>query len=302
MTAGQTGLSPAHTKTGRLQRALLERLDVHVREGTIPTNNRFLFYELEQMGMVSKISRVPKEGCTGTRKESQDLADALLRLREKGIIPWRWIEDETRSMTEWQSAPNVADYLAHAVQYASIDRWGDEPPPFILCESKAVAGALRATARRYHCPIAATGGQAKGFLVTDVALALQANQRVLYLGDFDWCGQQIEENTRRTLIEHAGLPGIPATSVEDRWERVALTAEQAEELVANGASMISKPDRRYKPTRYYDAMECEALGQGIIVGLLRDRLDELMPEPINDVLVREEQQRAEVAEQLRGLR
>lgn len=118
--------------------------------------------------------------------------------------------------------------------------------------------------------------------MTDVAPALAPGQRVLYLGDFDLCGDQIEANTRRTLAEHTD---------ERRWERVALTEEQVD---THGLPplVISKPDRRYKPTRYYEAAETEALGQGLIVDLLRA--------PLDDVLGRQERQRAEAAEQLRG--
>ena len=49
-----TGLSAAHTAKGRLQRALMKRLDVHERDGTLPTSARFLFYELVQAGVISK--------------------------------------------------------------------------------------------------------------------------------------------------------------------------------------------------------------------------------------------------------
>ena len=62
---------------------------------------------------------------------------------------------------------------------------------------------------------------------------------------------------------------------------------------------ISKPDRRYSPVRHYDAVETEALGQANIVAALRLRLDELMPEPLADVLERQDQQRARVAAELR---
>jgi hypothetical protein len=41
-----------------------------------------------------------------------------------------------------------------------------------------------------------------------------------------------------------------------------------------------------------DAIETEALSQSIIVGLVRSRLEELVPEPLADVLEREQQQRA----------
>jgi hypothetical protein len=45
-------LSAEGSKAGRLQRACLELLREHQRDGTLPTNGRFLFYELEQAGVV----------------------------------------------------------------------------------------------------------------------------------------------------------------------------------------------------------------------------------------------------------
>lgn len=194
MTANRT--SPAHTAKGRLQRELLKRLRVHEREGTLPTSHRFLFYELEHLGVVSKVR-------TGARRADQNCIDALTLLREAGLIPWDAIVDETRSLDEFVTAPTVAEYLNDRVSEASIDRWAGEPAPLILCESRSLAGALRGLAARYACPIAATNGQARGFLISKVAPMLQTGQRILYVGDWDWCGRQIEEHTRRTLAEHS---------------------------------------------------------------------------------------------------
>ena len=53
--------------------------------------------------------------------------------------------------------------------------------------------------------------------------------------------------------------------------------------------------------RYFDAVETEAFGQANIVAALRTRLDELMPEPLDDVLERQRRQRVEVAERLRRI-
>ena len=47
-------LSAPDSKYGRLQRACLELLREHHRKGDIPTNGRFLFYELEQRGVIPK--------------------------------------------------------------------------------------------------------------------------------------------------------------------------------------------------------------------------------------------------------
>ena len=59
-------LSPPGTKTGHLQREALRVLREHEATGMLPTSIRFIFYELEQQGIVSKRQ-------TGKRKPDQDL-------------------------------------------------------------------------------------------------------------------------------------------------------------------------------------------------------------------------------------
>ena len=58
---------------------------------------------------------------------------------------------------------------------------------------------------------------------------------MLYLGDLDLCGNDIENNTQRVLERETG-------ELLD-WERLALTEEQAEE---HNLPRITKVDRRYK--------------------------------------------------------
>ena len=143
----------------------------------------------------------------------------------------------------------------------------------------------------YACPIAATNGHSRGFLITKVAPRLQPGQRILYLGDWDHCGHQIENTTRATLVEHSDWED--ETDDDELWERVALTTAQVD-MFGLRSKVISKPDRRYRPVRHFDAVETEAFGQRNIVNTLRIRLDELMPEPLDDVLERQRIERAEV--------
>jgi hypothetical protein len=82
------------------------------------------------------------------------------------------------------------------------------------------------------------------------------------------------------------------------WQRVALTKQQVDD---HRLPIISKPDRRYKPVRYHDAVECEALEQPFIVGLVRDHLNVLLPEALEDVQEREEAQRKKVRAALKKL-
>ena len=88
------------SKIGALRDLLFALLQEHERDGTIPTNARFLFYELVQRGQLSKER-------TGARRPDQDLHDALTDIREDGRVPWDWIVDETRSLEDYTGYQSV---------------------------------------------------------------------------------------------------------------------------------------------------------------------------------------------------
>jgi hypothetical protein len=99
-------LSAAHTKKGRLQRACLELIQQHAADGAIPTNGRFLFYELEQAGVIPK-QYLDANGRKLARQPAADISDALTHLREGGLVPWEWIIDELRHINDWEFASSV---------------------------------------------------------------------------------------------------------------------------------------------------------------------------------------------------
>jgi len=274
-------LSRPDTDAGRLQRAALACLLMHRDEGELPTSGRFLFYELEQAGIVSK-TKINRSTGKKVQRPEAPLVKALTRLREARIVPWEWIDDESRTLREWRSAPTVVAFLRDSIPIARIDLWTGEAAPLILCESKATAGVLTDLAAEYLCPIAATGGQCGGFLHTDIApILVDQDRRVLYLGDYDLAGGHIEENTRRVLESVAG---------PQDWQRIAITAEQIHEA---GLTPIYKVDKRFNGGSPQEAWEVEALGQGAVKQLLREELDALLPEPIEGVRDRERHQRVE---------
>jgi hypothetical protein len=71
------------------------------RKGDIPTNGRFLFYELEQPKKYDGIN--PTTGKKWARTPLQDVSVATMHLRENGLVPWGWIEDESRTLTMWRT-------------------------------------------------------------------------------------------------------------------------------------------------------------------------------------------------------
>jgi hypothetical protein len=152
----------------------------------------------------------------------------------------------------------------------------------IICESRSLAGVLYPLAQDYLCDIASTNGQCGGFLHTDLVPALADNDRiVLYLGDWDISGHQIENNTRSVLEKETGR--------WIDWTRIAITQEQIDE---RGIEPVWKKDGRYHPAKTHFAYETEALGQGEITRLVREPLDDLLlPVRLEDVKERERVQR-----------
>jgi hypothetical protein len=263
------------SKIGALRDLLFALLQEHERDRALPTNARFLYYELVQRGQWSKER-------TGARRSDQDIHDALTDLREDGRVPWSWLVDETRMVEDYSGYASIREGVLDMLPRIRLDPWRGDIP-FLLTESRSLAGTLRPVVVEYRTNIASTNGQCGGFLRTDIAPRRRPGDRVLYFGDLDLAGGHIEANTRRVLEREIG--GAL------RWERVALTEEQ---VAAHDLPVIVKRDRRYKDGRPHEAVETEAIGQRVLLDILRARLDQLLPEPLARVQEREARQRAKL--------
>jgi len=246
----------------------------------LPTNTRFVYYELKQAGYAL--------GRHASRRDDQDVIDAVATLCKTGTVPWWWIVDETRSVEGPHLASSVRQWLLDMLGQARISCWDGQPRPVVICESRGVRAALRATADRYGALITSTNGQVGGFLHTDVVPLLAAGCPVAYFGDCNPAGSAIEVNTRRVLEREVGPLG---------WQRLAVTPEQAAE-----AGLPPKPgtDRRYRDGRPHISYEAEALGVRELNRLLAGLVDDLLPEPLETVQEREQAEREALRVLLNG--
>src|SRR5262249_16771837 len=119
----------------------------------IPTNNRFLGYELMQRGVIQKINE------KGKRRGDQNMHEALMHLRETGIVPWLWLDDESRTPIfnpSWNSSAEWGMTMVHVVR---LNPWGRRPPN-VLTESHAVAGVLKNLSDQYCVNVFPTAANA----------------------------------------------------------------------------------------------------------------------------------------------
>jgi hypothetical protein len=272
-TSAQYNDSRPNTKIGRLRIALMYLLDGHRRDDALPTSVRFLFYELVARSIISKEGKRP----------DKIVSEALTDLRERELVPWEDIVDETRSVDDFSGSTTVADDWLCYLYAARLDPWRGQGP-FILTESRSLAGVLRGLVRDYRGRIAATNGQVGGFLHTDVAPRLKVGDRVGYLGDLDLAGDDIENNTRCVLEEIVGG--------KLSWKRLALTDKQ---VTHYELPRIIKTDKRFNNGGgRHEAVETEALSQTLIVDIVRRWLDRQLPQSLDRVLVREQRERAQL--------
>jgi hypothetical protein len=254
-----------------------------------PPAPRFLFCELVQRGIVPKHS-------INKRRADQDTIDALKSLRDDASVPWNSIVDETRSLSDFTGDKSVKEGLEAMLEIVELDPWQGDVP-LILCESRSLAGVLRSPCSEYRGMIAATNGQVGGFLHTVIGpklkeLAKICYPRIGYLGDLDLAGGDIEKNTKRVLEQIVGEELV-------NWQRLALTQAQVEQYEW---PVIIKHDRRFADGGAHEAVEPEALSQAVIVEIVRDWLEELLPEPLQTVLEREEQEREALKQYLSNYR
>lgn len=258
------------TKSERLRRWVVERIEDKKQRGETPTGIRYLFYE----AVTERV--VLKKGKKGGRRADQDLAEATTWVRKHDFIDWDDIDDRTRRVIDYTGNPTLRSVVERVIAHARLSRWEKGRTPVIIVESESTASALEGIAYEYRVPLIPLRGQSAGFVRTKVAPFIEGP--VCYVGDWDRSGHNIEKNTQKVLEE--------VLKRELGWKRVALTEAQVQQY---GLEVFASLDRRDGKTS--PKVEAEALGQVRIVEAMRVALEALGPESEESVQVREERER-----------
>jgi hypothetical protein len=106
---------------------------------------------------------------------------------------------------------------------------------------------------------------------------------VLYHGDLDLASGHIEANTRAEIERETGRLD---------WRRLATTEEQ---VARHDIPAKPKLNHRDRDGHLHDAYETEALSQSVIVGLVVEPLDAILPEPPDELDARADAKRDVIA-------
>ena len=141
-------------------------------------------------------------------------------LRRGGYLDWNRIEDTTRGAHKRPDYRNAHHCLTAALDSFRLDRWADQLVYVqVWCEKRGHISVLYPTTDALDVTIVECGGRRALNQETVEPFLRRPGKRavVLYVGDYDPTGLQIDDNLQRQLGEWG---------VHVEWKRVALTPEQ----------------------------------------------------------------------------
>lgn len=214
------------------------------------------------------------------QSQYQYLGEAIKEGRLDGRIPWAWIEDRTRSIdggdhglvdVETRFKANLEWFKKTPDRYR-MPRWkGQETYVEVWVEKEALAGVFANVCEDLNVVTFPNRGYTSITMLKEAADRIgkqhtkrQSTPAILYFGDFDPSGQDIERNIREKLRQTFDVPV--------RVERQALTREQIDRF-----ELPPQPAKR-TDSRYESFVESH--------GDMAVELDALPPEELRDLIRR----------------
>ena len=170
------------------------------------------------------------------RSEMARVYRLLLTAREQGIIPWKWIVDETREFERVTTWDNPEQYVRAVARSYRRDFWNQQPVRVeVWSEKGTVRGVLQPVLDHLAVGFRVMHGFSSGTVVHDIAEDVDGRDLIaLYVGDFDPSGMFMSEvDLPKRLAEYGGN--------HITVKRIALTRRQVRGLPSFPVSAVCLP-------------------------------------------------------------
>jgi hypothetical protein len=243
---------------------------VEIIEAAQPITGRGVGYKLFVRKLIKSMSTNDMQKVYGLLKEA----------REKGMIPWEWIVDESRQLEKNASWDDPDAFTRSMINSYRREYWNQQPVRVeVWSEKGTVRGVLQPVLDEYGVGFRVVHGFASATVVHDIAEDDDGRELIiLYVGDWDPSGlcmseHDLPERLKRYDGEHVVL------------QRISLTQDQLAGLPGFPAKEKSK-DKRYKwfiknygasqgvPDDKVECWELDALDPNILRDCVREAIKE----------------------------
>jgi hypothetical protein len=229
MTAEQ--IRSGFKKVRGMAKASLDLIDAMYAAAEVaqPITGRGLGYKLFTTGLIRSMSV----------SDMQRVYRLLKEARERGLIRWDWIVDETRELERRPSWDNPADFVRTVSRSYRRDFWNQQPARVeVWSEKGTIRGVLAPVLDQYGVGFRVMHGFGSATIVNDVAQDDDGRPLVvLYVGDYDPSGLYMSEHDLPARLDRYGGDHV-------RLKRIALRRQHLTGLPSFAASDKRK-DPRY---------------------------------------------------------
>jgi hypothetical protein len=208
--------------------ALIDAMRIEIQKAQ-PITGRGVGYKLFVLKLIPSMGRA----------DMQRVYRLLKEAREREIIPWSWIVDETRELERVSTWANPAAYARAVVRSYRRDYWDQQPVRIeVWSEKGTVRGVLAPVLDKYGVGFRIAHGFGSATMVHDVCEDDDGRLLIiLYVGDYDPSGLYMSEHDLPARFEKYGGMHIDL-------RRIALKKEHLRGLPSFPASE-KKKDPRY---------------------------------------------------------
>jgi hypothetical protein len=184
----------SHQGTFRVWTAIMRAFDAI---GT-PMTVRQMFYALVSGGAIAK-----------TEQGYDQVGYHLLHMRRCGVIPYRFIADNTRWMRKQRSYASLADFLEASQELYRRAIWEEQAVRVeVWIEKDALAGVVYDVTEPWDVPLMVTRGFPSETFVYEAVEAIKEDNKpthVYYFGDYDPSGVAIAIGLEAKMREWTSL-------------------------------------------------------------------------------------------------
>lgn len=257
-------------KRNRRTDAQIEQLDLQIiaaLKADHPQSVRHVFYLMTDPRLAEPVEK--------SDKGYRHVQERCVKLRRSGRVRYNWFADLSRRGYFVSTFAGASDFVTRMKSLYRADLWQHaECRCEVWAESRSIASVILDDCEELAVSLFPCGGFSSLSFIHEAAESINNSGdnrplQVFYIGDYDAAGVLIDVSLQRELREHL------RSDIELRFERIGINAEQIE-----AHDLPTKPrketDKRSLHIAY--SVEAESMPAKILRGILRDKVEALLPE------------------------